>query len=117
MLRSSLPDQFKELEPFLEAWALPTRAERHRKRLSSTMQEIQSFYDAILPRMEKIISCLNQYPLDAMPEEARNLYYLALSLAEVAPAVELFKQPAVVDGFDPARFIAVRIPHMTPDEA
>jgi hypothetical protein len=116
MFKSKLPDRFKELEPFVEAWALPTSTERHRKRLSSTMQEIQSFYDAILPSMDEIIDYLNQHPLNAMPEDARHLYYLTLSLAEIAPAVELFKQPAVVDGFDPTRFIAVRVPHMTPDE-
>jgi hypothetical protein len=40
-----------------------------------------------------------------MPEDTRRLFYLALSLAEVATAVELYKQPDVIDGFDPARFV------------
>lgn len=112
-----LPDQFKDLEPFVGAWARPTSAERQRKRLSSTMEEIQAFYDAILPRMGAIIEYLNQFPLDDMPEDAKRLSYLTLSLAEIASAVELFGQPGVVDGFDPARFIAVPVPHMTPAES
>jgi hypothetical protein len=30
---------------------------------------------------------------------------LALALAEVAPAIEFYKQPAVIDGYDPTRFV------------
>src|SRR5436309_2122415 len=111
-----LPEKFKELEPFVDAWALPTSAERHRKRLSSTMEEIQAFYDAMLPRMRQIIEFLNGFPLNDMPEDARRLSCLTLSLAEVSSAYELFSQPGVVDDFDPARLIPVRVPHMTPGE-
>lgn len=111
-----LPEQFKDLEPFAGVWALPTSAERQRKRLSSTMGEIQAFYDVILPRMGAIIEYLNQFPLNDMPEDSKRLSYLTLSLAEIASAVELFGQPGVVDGFDPSRFIAVQVPHMTPAE-
>lgn len=116
MSHRMLPDQFEDLEPFVRAWALATERERNRKRLSSTMEEVQAFYETMLPRMEAVIEYLHQFSLGNMPEEAKRLFYLALSLAEVAPAVELFKQPSVVDGFDPARFIPVRIPNMTPVE-
>lgn len=116
MSQRVLPDHFQDLEPFVNAWALATSAERQAKRLSSTMADIQSFYDALLPRMSAIIEYLNQFPLDDMPEETRRLFYLTLSFAEVAPAVELFKQPGVVEGFDPARFIPVHVPHMAPVE-
>ncbi len=112
----NLPDQFKDLEPFVGAWALARAAERHRKRLSSEMAEIEAFYQAMLPRMDAIIDYLNQFSIDALPEEAKRLFYLTLSLAEVAPAVELFRQPGVVDGFDPSRFPPVTIPNMTPPE-
>jgi hypothetical protein len=116
MSQRVLPDHFQDLEPFVSAWALATGAERQAKRLSSTMEDIQGFYDAMLPRMGAIIEYLNQFPLDTMPEDARALLYLTLSLAEVAPAVELFKQPGVVEGFDPARLIPVHVPNMTPVE-
>lgn len=111
-----LPEQFKDLEPFVSAWALARAEERHSKRLSSRMAEIEAFYQAMLPRMDAIIEYLNQFPADALPEEAKRLFYLTLSLAEVAPAVELFRQPGVVDGFDPSRFLPVEIPNMTPPE-
>ena len=102
-----LPESFQDLEPFAAAWSLATEKERNRRRVSSTMEEIQAFYAAVLPRMEMIIAYLNQFPLETMPAEAQRLFYLTFSLAEVAPAVELFKQPGVVDGYDAARFVPV----------
>ncbi len=102
-----LPESFQDLEPFVAAWSLATEKERNRKRLSSSMEEIQAFYEAILPRMERVIAYLNQFPLDAMPVDAQRLLYLTFSLAEVSTAVELFKQPSVVDGYDAARFVPV----------
>jgi len=106
MPESLLPDAFQDLPPFAE-WALATERERNRKRLSSSMEEIQVFYDAILPRMEAVIAYLNQFPLDAMPADAQRLLYLTFSLAEVSTAVELFKQPSVADGYDASRFVAL----------
>lgn len=101
-----LPEPFRDLEPFAE-WALATETERNRKRLASTMAEIQEFYNAILPRMEAVVAYLNQFPLDAMPADAQRLLHLTFSLAEVSTAVELFKQPGVVDGYDATRFVPV----------
>jgi hypothetical protein len=43
-----------------------------------------------------------------MPDDARRLFLLTLSLAEVAPAIELFSQVSVVDGYDINRFRAER---------
>jgi hypothetical protein len=103
-----LPDPFKDLEPFVSSWALAKEAERNRKRLSSTMEEIRAFYQALLPRMEAIIAYLNRFPLEEMPEDARRLFYLTLSLAEISPAVELYGEPGVIDGFESARFVPVR---------
>ena len=101
-----LPETFRDLEPFA-GWALETEIERNRKRLASTMAEIQAFYDVILPRMEAVIDYLNQFPLEAMPADAQRLLHLTFSLAEVSTAVELFKQPGVVDGYDARRFVAL----------
>jgi len=102
-----LPESFQDLEPFAAVWSLATERERNRKRLSSSMEEIQAFYEALLPRLEAVIAYLNQLPLDSMTVDAQRLMYLTLSLAEVAPAVELFKQPGVVDGYDAARFVPI----------
>lgn len=99
-----LPANFQDLEPFLD-WALATETERMRKRMASSMKEIRAFYDAMLARMDTIIDYLKQFPVDNLPTEAQTLFQLSLSLIEVSNAVELYKQPKLPFGFDPARFV------------
>ena len=97
------PEQFQNLEPFRD-WALAKESERRAKRLSSTMEEIQAFYDAIFPQMEAVVAYLNRFPLDQLPEGTQQLYYLTLSLVEVTSAVELYHQPHIIEAIAPARF-------------
>jgi hypothetical protein len=106
MSDSLLPEQFMDLSPLAKDWALATETERNRKRLSSGMEEMETFRDAVLPRMDAMMEYLNQFPLRQLPEDAKRLLFLAFSLAEVAPALELYGQPAGPDAFDSARFVA-----------
>jgi hypothetical protein len=106
MAERQLPEQCQDLEPFL-AWSLPTERERSAKRQASTMAEIKAFYDAMLARIEEILPFLDQFPPQNIPQDVQRLFFLVLSLAEVAPAVENFGQPSVIDGYDVARFIPV----------
>lgn len=99
----SLPEPFQSLAPF-RAWALATERERRAKRLSSSMKEIQAFYDALFPQLEAVVAYLDQFPLDQLPEEARSLYYLMLSLVEVTSAVELYHHPHIFEAIEPTRF-------------
>ena len=46
-----LPADFADLEPYAD-WALPGEGARYAKRLASTMDELQAFYDAAFPRLE-----------------------------------------------------------------
>ena len=41
------------------------------------------------------------------PDDVKRLFFMTLSLAEVAPAVENFGQPGVVDGYEYTRFVPV----------
>ena len=113
MAKQSLPEEFKDLEPF-SGWALPTERDRNHKRLNSEMSEIQSLYDTVLPRMEAIMEYLNKFPINSMPEDAQRLLNLTLSLAEVAPAVEFYQQARVIDGSPAERFVPIDVPNMTP---
>ena len=101
-----LPEQFQDLAPYLD-WSLPTERERSAKRQASMMAKLKAFYDAMVPRMEEVLPYLAQFPPENIPVDVQRLFYLALALAEVAPAVENFGQPSVVDGYDIARFIPV----------
>ena len=93
---STLPREFAELEPFAD-WALATERERYAKRLSSTMDELQAFYDAALPRLEDAATYLEQLPLDNLPEDATRLLQLCYSLINVSFPVEAWNQPRVPD--------------------
>ena len=99
-----LPAPFAKLEQFVDQWALGTERERNSMRLASTIEDIQEFYNAILPEIHDALVYLDEFPLDDMPEDARKLFNLTLSLAEVSNAVERYDEPAVPNGFDSARF-------------
>jgi len=102
----TLPDAFADLQPFVERWALATETERNTERHAVGMDAILAFKDAMLPRVDAVVQWLNQFPLTTLPDAAKPLMYLLLSFAEIAPAVEFYKQPAVIDGYDPRRFVA-----------
>jgi len=105
---TSLPREFSELERFIDQWALPAQSERESRRRQTTPREREDFYEAVMPRLEAIIAWLDHFPLDAMPPEAQRLLHLILSLAEIAPTVELYRGSATVPySFDETRFIAV----------
>ena len=106
MTAQKLPAAFDDLEPFV-SWALAKEQERTSKRLASSMEEIQSFYDSMSARLEAAMEYLNQLSLDNMPLDAERLFHMSLSLMEVANAVEMFHNPAVIDGFDVKRFVPV----------
>ena len=93
---SKLPADFADLEPFAD-WALPSEGDRYAKRLASSMDELQAFYDAALPRMEAACEYLEQYALDDLPEEGVNLLWLYCSLVTVSFPVEVWRQPRVPD--------------------
>jgi hypothetical protein len=105
MSDARLPDQFRDLEPLARIWSLPTEAERHARRLASNSAELRALYDALMPRIEEMLAYLNAFPLEDLTSEGRDLLHLACSLAEIGPAVELYGQPEVPDGYDSRRFI------------
>ena len=92
----TLPAEFADLEPFA-AWSLETESERYAKRLSSTMDELQAFYDAAFPRLEDAMAYLDQLDLHALPEDATRLLWLCYSLVNASFPVEVWRQPRVPD--------------------
>jgi hypothetical protein len=91
-----LPPEFAELEPWAATWCLATEPERWARRLRSSMQELQAFYDAFFPRAEEAIAWCDRFPLDDMPANAERLLQLLHSLLTASYAVEVWKQPEVI---------------------
>jgi hypothetical protein len=92
-----LPPGFSDLEPFAKEWCRASEPERYAKRLASTMDEIQAFYDAIFPRAEEAIVYLEKLPLEDLPEDALRLLQLLYSLIIVSFPVEIWRQPYIPD--------------------
>ena len=97
MADALLPPQFSELEPFAETWCLATERQRYAKRLASTMDEMQAFYDALFPRAEEAIAYCEKFPLDDLPDDANRLLQLLYSLIMVSFPVEIWRQPYLPD--------------------
>ena len=100
MSDSLLPAEFSDLEPFAAKWCLATEHERYAERMASSMDEMQTFYDAMFPRAEAALSYCDGFPLDELPDDATNLLHLLqllYSLVMVSFPVEVWRQPRVPD--------------------
>jgi len=91
-----LPPEFADLQRFSD-WCLGSEPERYEKRLNSSMQEMQAFYDAITPRAEEAIAYCDKFSLDDMPDDVLNLVHLLYSMVMVSFPVECWKQPRIPD--------------------
>ncbi|HVY11338.1 MAG TPA: hypothetical protein VHB18_14435 [Mycobacteriales bacterium] len=93
---ATLPAQFASLEP-LSDWILPSEADRYAKRIGSTMDELQAFYDAAFPLLDEGAQYLQGVAIDGISDEDRNLLWLFASLVTVSFPVEAWRQPRVPD--------------------
>ncbi len=98
---SRLPPGFVDLEKFLDYWDVSTSQERWARREAAPMEEITAFYHAVLPRLDDMQAYIDQYPLDALPEDAGRLMRLILALAHASIAVELHGRSKVLPNFHP----------------
>jgi hypothetical protein len=106
-MSTKLPKQFERLEPFVADWALETQNRRYDKRLRSSRSELRAFYDAATPLLPDALNYLDRFPLGQIPADDLPLCHLMLSLAEIAPHIELYGgDPCVPHAFDERRFVA-----------
>ena len=77
---STLPADFADLEPFAD-WCLATERERYAKRLATSMDDLQAFYDAAFGRLEEALQYLDGFDLGALPDDAEQLLRLLGRLA------------------------------------
>ena len=65
-MSNQLPSPFATLEPFVD-WALDTQTRRLYRRLEQPMEQLQTFYDAMLPLMPEILVYLDEFPCGELP--------------------------------------------------
>jgi len=93
---AAFPPDYADLEPFAD-WALPTENERYAKRVASSMEELQAFYDAVFPRLAESVEYLKGIELAQMTDQEANLVRLFEALVTVSFPVEVWRQPRVPD--------------------
>lgn len=90
---STVPDEFADLAPWADRWALPTERARYTQRVASTLEDLDAFYQAVQPRLQAAMDYLSAFPADpaAVPEPTARLAYLVMALMEVSRAVEVWR--------------------------
>lgn len=106
-----LPAAFCELEVFAASWALPNSDARLHKRMTTSMADIQAFYDAMLPVTEQALAHLDKFELNALPPAETLLFHLVLAGAEAALAVEVYRAPRLPLAPSESRFKVTHV-HM-----
>jgi hypothetical protein len=97
-----LPADFADLEPFASRWCLPTEPERWAARHASSIEEMRDLYEAFFPRFNAALEYCDRFPLDNLPDNARNLLNLAFSFVMVSFPVEVWNRPRIPDVGDAA---------------
>lgn len=98
--KTAVPEAFGDLEGYLEKWAKPTFHERYKQRVASSQEEIKTFYEAMLPRMDELTGYLNRFAPGQLPPSLQPLFFLACSFMDIAAAVEIYEQPDVPLGLE-----------------
>lgn len=96
MTVATFPAQFAALEPYAD-WALPSESDRYAKRLASTIDELQAFYDVALPLVEANADYLKGVAIEGISEADRNLLWCFAGLVTASFPVEAWRQPHVPD--------------------
>ena len=86
-----LPAPFEHLSEHLH-WASWEEQERMERQVSSTVEELAVFYDAMLPLTAEIFAYLENVPIgeSRMRNEDRTLFSLAVAFADIADGVEYY---------------------------
>ncbi|MEU6540136.1 hypothetical protein [Streptomyces sp. NPDC047000] len=95
-MAGTFPEGFEALDPFAD-WAIPTEKARYAKRIASTMDELDAFYEVAFPLLKSGAARLREISMDDISEPDKRLLWLFCSLVTVAFSVEAWRQPKVPD--------------------
>ncbi|MGI5460366.1 hypothetical protein ACQEWB_45815 [Streptomyces sp. CA-249302] len=90
------PPEFAALEPFAD-WAVATEKARYAKRIGSTMDELDAFYNTAFPLLKDGTEYLKAVSMDDISEPDKHLLWAFCALVTVAFSVEAWRQPKVPD--------------------
>jgi hypothetical protein len=105
MTDNTIPDDLKSLLSLGDEWALPTHRQRQEKRATSSMQQLQAFYDALKPRIMQIGEYLDHLDTSELTTAQQRLFAMALMYMEAALAVETYGSQESPMSFERDRFV------------
>ena len=91
------PKKFADLESVGRRWSIGSDGERHRRRLQSSVADMQVFYDAVFPRAHEILAYCDRFDMRDPPKEVRALLNMLYSLIVVSFSVGLRQQATASD--------------------
>ena len=95
---SKLPERYAELEKTWGEWIIETEPARAKLRLAKSDEELRAFYEALRPQMPALIKFIDQHPIDALPADVKNLWWLVSSYIGVAVALEIYGSVRAIPG-------------------
>ena len=104
LMRHSLPQQFTDLTPFADKWAIDTEEARRVERMNTSQDDLMAFYQAMKPVLDQAVQHLNQFDLEEMAPPEQHLLQMSLSLVEISVAIELFHNPWPVNAWPWEKF-------------
>lgn len=93
----NLPEQFSDLEIYVDKWDLPDFYSRYAARLDSSMEELTNFYSVMLARAEDIKTYLDAMAFSDYQDMDKRLARLMFAMGVVGPAVDIFRSAVVPD--------------------
>lgn len=95
---SKLPERYAKLEQTWGEWIIDTEPARAKLRLAKPDEELRTFYEALQPQLPELINFIDQYPIDALPSDVKNLWWLVSSYIGVAVALEMYGSVRAIPG-------------------
>ena len=93
-----LPERYAELEKNWGEWIIDSEPARTKLRFAKSDDELRAFYVALQPQLPALISFIGQHPIEALPADVKNLWWLVSSYIGVAVALEMYGSIRVIPG-------------------
>lgn len=118
MNQKPLPREFADLGALADEWSMSSEQDRHRRRIAVNLDSVRTFYNAMFPRMDEIITFLNRFSLADIesgkaPGEVANLHNLALAFMEVSHPIDMNWRSTDIDDAFPTNRLEFLIPSNT----
>lgn len=87
----AVPEFMSRLSTFAQKWIVEKRSARMMARSTTPYEEIKLFYDEVFPHFPDMIAFLDEFEPGQLPQEAKPVLWLSLSVVECARCVELWR--------------------------